>query len=216
MIKNESCGGYRIAIVITVLIILALAQTAQAGEWPMYKHDPAHTGVSDEAVEPPLYLLWEQTIGNFSGSPVISGGLVYIPSDKKIYVLDAVTGAPVWNYTTEDFAGSVPAVLGGVVYIGSADGYVYALDAATGALLWNYTTGSFFSSPAIAGGIVYIGSDDGKIYAFKTQPTFSISGFKINGATGRGITDWKSHLRMPQQIHRYSILQLMRQVSTNS
>ena len=35
---------------------------------------------------------------------------------------------------------SSPAVVGGVVYVGSEDGKVYALNAANGALMWNYTT----------------------------------------------------------------------------
>ena len=35
---------------------------------------------------------------------------------------------------------SSPAVVGGVVYIGSDDGNVYALNAANGAKLWSYHT----------------------------------------------------------------------------
>ena len=54
---------------------------------------------------------------------------------------------------------SSPAVVGGVVYVGSDDGNVYALNAANGAKLWNYTTGSeVYSSPAVVDGVVYIGS----------------------------------------------------------
>jgi outer membrane protein assembly factor BamB len=58
------------------------------------------------------------------------------------------TGNPVltptllWNYTTGFSVGSSPAVVNGVVYIGSGDGNVYALDAKSGVKLWNYTTGT--------------------------------------------------------------------------
>ena len=57
---------------------------------------------------------------------------------------------------------SSPAVVNGVVYVGSFDNNVYALNASTGAKLWSYTTGGamYFSSPAVANGVVYVGSDD--------------------------------------------------------
>ena len=54
-----------------------------------------------------------------------------------------------------------PAVVNGVVYIGSTDNDddVYALNASTGALLWSSAPGVFLeSSPAVANGVVYIGS----------------------------------------------------------
>jgi outer membrane protein assembly factor BamB len=82
------------------------------------------------------------------------------------------TNQTLWNYTTGWWVGSSPAVVGGIVYVGSGDSYVYALNATTGAQIWNYTTGDpVFSSPAVADGKVYIGSGDmytgsvnGKIY----------------------------------------------------
>ncbi len=52
---------------------------------------------------------------------------------------------------------SSPAVVNGVVYVGSGDGNVYALNASTGAKLWSYDTGSsIYSSPAVANGVVYV------------------------------------------------------------
>jgi outer membrane protein assembly factor BamB len=60
---------------------------------------------------------------------------------------------------------SSPAVVGGLVYVGSDDGNVYCLNATNGAVVWTYTTGSFvFSSPAVVGGFVYVGSSDGHVY----------------------------------------------------
>ncbi len=53
---------------------------------------------------------------------------------------------------------SSPAVVNGVVYVGSDDNNTYALNATTGAKLWNYTTGSeVYSSPAVTHGTVYVG-----------------------------------------------------------
>lgn len=57
---------------------------------------------------------------------------------------------------------SLPAVAGGLVYVGS-NNTLYAVDAATGSLKWSYPAGDcdFSSTPAVVNGVVYVGS-----YAF--------------------------------------------------
>src|SRR6266566_819777 len=72
-----------------------------------------------------------------------------------------------WRYTTGG-GNSSPAVVNGVVYIGSTfPQSLYALDAVTGVLKWSYATGGYIgSSPAIVNGMIYLGSDDHKLYAF--------------------------------------------------
>ncbi len=68
-------------------------------------------------------------------------------------------GQLLWNYTITGYVGSSPAVVNGVVYVGSDDNNVYALNATTGTKLWNYTTDSYvYSSPAVVNGVVYVGS----------------------------------------------------------
>ena len=51
-----------------------------------------------------------------------------------INATNAVLLTPAWNFTTGDVVSASPAVVAGVVYVGSWDGFFYALDAATGAL----------------------------------------------------------------------------------
>ncbi len=119
-------------ILLAALMILILAQAAQAGDWPMFRHDAAHTGVADEAVEPPLELLWTFEIeeGVYS-SPAVLDGFIYVGSyDNYTYALDASNGNEKWQYETGGIISSSPAVSGGMVYIGSWDNNVYALDAA--------------------------------------------------------------------------------------
>lgn len=71
-----------------------------------------------------------------------------------------------WRFATDGPVYSSPAVVEGVLYVGSMDGHLYALDIATGDLRWRFHTGpGFISSPAIAEGVVYIGSHDGHVYA---------------------------------------------------
>jgi outer membrane protein assembly factor BamB len=69
---------------------------------------------------------------------------------------------------------SSPAVVNGVVYIGSDNGVLYALNASTGAKLWSYTIpfgggnnaqAVISSSPAVANGVVYFGALDHNVYA---------------------------------------------------
>ncbi|MFC1897055.1 PQQ-binding-like beta-propeller repeat protein [Chloroflexota bacterium] len=71
-----------------------------------------------------------------------------------------------WVFSTEAQIHSSPAVVDGIVYVGSRDFKLYALDAATGAKQWEYKTGSWVeSSPVIVNGVVYFGSNDGRLYA---------------------------------------------------
>ena len=56
-----------------------------------------------------------------------------------LYALHADSGTLLWSYPGGWV--SSPAVVNGVVYIGSSDNNVYALDASTGVQLWKYTTG---------------------------------------------------------------------------
>lgn len=79
-----------------------------------------------------------------------------------------LTNQLLWSYATSSSIDySAPAVINGIVYVGSNDHYVYALNAATGAYIWSYKTGGAVdSSPAVANGVVYVGSDDDNVYAF--------------------------------------------------
>ncbi|OEJ36541.1 hypothetical protein BGK72_38255 [Streptomyces agglomeratus] len=80
-----------------------------------------------------------------------------------------------WTQTTGGAVCSSPAVVDGIVYIGSNDKNMYALDAATGTPRWTHTTGSIrryllsgswaASSPAVVDGTVYIGSNGKNVYA---------------------------------------------------
>ena len=87
------------------------------------------------------------------------------------------TCAPLWIAKTQSDVVSSPAVVNGVVYVGSFDHNLYAFDAAgvTGCSgtpkicspLWTAPTRSqIWSSPAVVNGIVYVGSNDDNLYAF--------------------------------------------------
>lgn len=131
------------------------------------------------------------TEARVNSSPAVADGLVFFSSyDGNIYAVESATGKERWRFTTggeRRFAGthlhgaipkgelmpdpydmflSSPAVVDGVVYLGSGDGSVYAIDAVSGTLRWRFKTGDVVhASPAVANGVVYIGSWDSWFYA---------------------------------------------------
>ncbi len=141
--------------------------------------------------------LWNYTTGNYynyvDSSPAVVDGVVYIGSSVglalpppptlaiilgTVYALNATNGDKLWNYTTDSSVDSSPAVVNGVVYVGSEDGYVYALKATNGVQLWNYqTSGGVYSSPAV-NQVVYVGSG------------FSV--YALNAATGIKIWNYNT------------------------
>ena len=94
----------------------------------------------------------DQAAGSAGGSetwPMYGSGAAnsgYVPAGTG--PINEVTDR--WTFTTGAEVGSSPAVVDGMIYIGSADGNVYALDAADGNVRWTYETdGAVFSSPAM-------------------------------------------------------------------
>jgi outer membrane protein assembly factor BamB len=45
-----------------------------------------------------------------------------------VYALNSCTGAKLWHYTTGDVANFSPAVVDGVVHVGSEDSSIYAFN----------------------------------------------------------------------------------------
>src|SRR6185437_3179020 len=71
-----------------------------------------------------------------------------------------------WKFQTRSAVMSSPAVVAGILYVGSNDHNLYALDANSGTVKWKFKTGGrVSSSPAVSDGIVYFGSYDGYFYA---------------------------------------------------
>lgn len=136
-----------------------------------------------------------RTGGPVPGTPAVAGAHVYVTSyDGRIRALDRSSGALVWSFRTGgerrfearglhgwqpkhqtyadpfDVFLSSPAVVDGVVYVGSGDGHVYALSAADGTLRWRFDTGEVVhASPAVAQGLVVVGSWNGRLYALDAK-----------------------------------------------
>ena len=167
------------------------AQQSSA-DWPMFRADPSHSGAGTGNPVLVPTLLWKSIIANSAtgglvdSSPAVVNGVVYIgsavgavPAEQStsasitagaVYALNATNGAKLWNYTIGGLGfESSPAVVGGIVYIGSDDGNVYALNATSGDKLWKYTTGGGESSPAVVNGVVYVGGGN-NVIALSASP----------------------------------------------
>ena len=174
------------------LIFLCVTR-AFAQDTPMFRNDPAHSGVYSAAGVPKLKgVKWTfHTRGEVVSSPAVVDGVIYVGSnDGNLYALDQQTGAKKWAFTTAARVASSPAVDHGLVYFVSYDGNFYAVDAATGKLRWKFRNAGerryaathlhgslpvgetmpdpfdvYLSSPVVSNGSVYFGSGDGNIYA---------------------------------------------------
>jgi outer membrane protein assembly factor BamB len=198
------------------------------GDWPQYRQNAQSTwlnpGIFDTSAVAALRPIWTFELGapGYS-SPTIVGDTVYVTTayhSGKVLALDAATGALKWarnlsaTLTTTGCGifnpgiWDAPAVINGVLYIGSPDGNVYALDASTGATIWASPVaapaphGEFLAaSPAVstALGKLYIGTSSitdcdlipGKIIAVDLATGHSISqSIVAPGRTGGAI--WSS------------------------
>ena len=165
----------------------AQAQTApsvvvSAGEpsppsWPIFRGDPALSGVAEGALELPLKVAWTFPAGGaIASSPVVSGGRVYFGSDDgKLYCLETRTGKELWSFATEDIIEAPPLILQGQVFVGSSDFFFYALDAETGELDWKVETDdkilgganyTYVGESASEGLRILVGSYDTNLYCF--------------------------------------------------
>lgn len=110
-------------------------------------------------------------------SPTVSGNLLYVGGfDKRVYALNADTGALVWKFEGAKAGFSTnPLVVEGKVMLGSRDGYFYALDQATGNLVWQYPAsnaaplGPILYSAAYKNGKVFFAANDNYAYALNTS-----------------------------------------------
>src|ERR1700722_8551807 len=90
------------------------------------------------------------------------------PQHSGFYSSPAVTNfnRVKWKFHTKGMVFSSPAVVGGVVYVGSNDRNLYAIDLSSGTQKWKFATkGRITSSPAVANGLVYFVSYDSGLYA---------------------------------------------------
>lgn len=93
-----------------------------------------------------------------------------------------------WRFKTGNGIEGAPAVVDGVVYVGSADKHLYALDLKTGQQKWKLPLGSpVIASPAVRNGRVYVGTSDGKLYCLDAKTSATVWTFEVEGSIRSGV-----------------------------
>jgi outer membrane protein assembly factor BamB len=162
-------------MVLILACLLASSPNAAAAvdDWPMFRHDPAHSGYTTDTTQNYARPLWNATVGAqvWSSPAVVDGSVVVGCRDGNLYCLDAQDGSLHWNYRVETVIQFCsPAVVDGRVYIGGDSGTIYCVNATDGEPIWMSPTGGMIrSSPVVVDGRLYIGSSDFSLYCFNAS-----------------------------------------------
>jgi alcohol dehydrogenase (cytochrome c) len=149
-------------------------------DWPGYNGDPGGnryttlSGITKTNVAR-LAPKWTFTLygaGLLQGTPVVVGGIMYMPASNECYALDAGTGRIVWHYRRpgEKTGGTNRgvAVAGDRVFMQTEKAHIIALNRFTGEVVWDTEMAdwrqSYFatSAPLIASGLVVAGIAGGE------------------------------------------------------
>src|SRR5262245_17094240 len=92
------------------LLALLAPLAGASGDWPIFRGDPALTGVAAGTLPAAPVQRWSFQAGkSIVSSPVVSAGRLVIGCDDgKIYCLDAASGALSWTFATEDVVEAPP------------------------------------------------------------------------------------------------------------
>jgi outer membrane protein assembly factor BamB len=146
--------------------------------WPIFRGDPALSGVADDELPEELTLLWSfQTDSWIIGSPVLGLGRAYSgSSDGKVYALNLSNGEKVWEFDTKDDIEASPLLLEGAVYVGNLSGEFFCLDASTGQVRWEYKcdnsiygSANWAINPQHQKSWILVGSYDNRLYCFDAE-----------------------------------------------
>ena len=132
-------------------------------------------------------------MGDLTGDPVISGGVVYAGSAAgRTAAFDAKTGARVW--TAGEGAMNPPLVVGGSVFVVNDEAKLVRMDASTGEVIWAVQMPYFNADkpkklkgitahygPVLAGGRIAVVSSDGGIRLFSATDGAMVGTGEIPG-----------------------------------
>jgi polyvinyl alcohol dehydrogenase (cytochrome) len=178
------------------------------GDWPFYGKDLANSrdgGSAGPSVTQAPFLkpVWsfKSTQGDFTGTPVESGGTVVgLSGFGSVYALDASTGKLLWQRDLGQQANATPAIADGTVFVPLAipsGPEVVALSLADGSTRWTTVTDSqngadAYGSPVVWNGKVYIG-----ISGENGDPALPLRGAVVALDETTGAVDWKTYTVPP-------------------
>jgi outer membrane protein assembly factor BamB len=158
--------------------------------WTQFGFGAAHVGVNpyentlSTSTVPALGTLWSQYAAATGGTPIVSGGRVYVGTTSGMAAFNAATGATSWTKNLGANFSASPTLVGSTLYIGDLSGNFYALNANTGATIWKATfAGAFYGSAVVANGTIYVGSYQGSFYALKADSGAVVWSYALSSGT---------------------------------
>ena len=189
-------------------------------DWPMFGQNAANTasnqaeGLTAGNVSR-LKVKWTlTTAGDVSVRASVVAGVAYFPDwGGKLWAVNASTGSVIWSHQLTDYVGTAngpvhsrtsPAVVGGMVYVGTQEGgAVLAIHAASGSLAWQTRlepTDPFAvvtTSPSVVNGVVYTGvasiAEGGTAYGI-TVSSVPARGSAVALDASTGAIKWKTYM----------------------
>lgn len=113
---------------------------------------------------------WPMQTGASQTTPLVYGGVMYIPSPSGVQAVDAATGDLVWEFKHSGVARRNLAIYGTSLFATTRDAHLLALDARTGKLRWDRAVAdaklgfSYTSGPIIVKGQVIAGIAGCELY----------------------------------------------------
>lgn len=142
------------------LLLILVAQTLTAADWPMWRADANRSAASPEELPAQLHLqwirqyfprvqVWDDPLNHDLMAydrlfePVVLGERVFIGFNDtdKVVALDLRTGKELWAFYTDGPVRFAPVAWRDKVYFTSDDGHLYCVGAADGQLQWKLRGG---------------------------------------------------------------------------
>ncbi|CAD6492077.1 MAG: Outer membrane protein assembly factor BamB [Candidatus Argoarchaeum ethanivorans] len=168
MNKRKMNTGLAI-LVITIVLISAIAAIASASNWPQFQYDVANTGNYPANAPDTKHIKWiTEDIGAVKGSQaMIIDDRVFVYANTKVYALNKTTGTTIWNRSipgdTQSYGSwASPAYNNSMLFV--SGGYnLTKINATTGAMIQEiaFPDGNIYScngGPTVVDGVVFVGS----------------------------------------------------------
>ena len=181
--------AYVCVITFALLSQMTYALYPTTDPWPIWRHDPARTGVGTSTAPGNNQTIWTWAHNGLSyGAPILANGMVFATDGTRVYALDETDGVQLWN-TTFTITGTIessPAYSNGIVYFGTSSGYLYGVNATTGAEIggspYSVSPDTIYTSPVVANGRVYFGTTQGYLYVLSAATLGYLTRILAGGA----------------------------------
>jgi glucose dehydrogenase len=142
---------------LSAALLLGLASSVKAHDWPMDRHDAQRSGASAQELAADLHLHWSRELPALEPAwpdqpkmqfdaayhPVVLGKTLFISSSREdsVTAYDAETGEEKWKFLADGPVRFAPVGWEGNLYFAADDGYLYCLDVEKGTLRWKFRGG---------------------------------------------------------------------------